>query len=363
MRPRIESLDGLRFLAALGVLWIHSWTYFGNPRLNIGGFDITNTLAIGGNGVDLFFVISGFCMYFFYGDKISFSYQDFSRFLFKRWIRLSPAFYIATLIYLFAGWLVNNQQTEILLKLGISALFLNAIFPHYNAAAHFWTLGTEWQFYLLIPFILIYEKKFGFKKAFCILFFMLVLLSIISLFAFKANIIDWLGNQILFRGIEFGWGVIVARLLLKNNVILIKYRPLYFFISVSITYIGRILISKQVLELLPTYIGLFKLFGFTLMGLGFACILYLSITSKNRLNKILSNRLFKNTGKLSYSFYLWHALMIPFCAMFIIKIVPTGIMAPILTTLLSTLLLYPISYISYILLEKPFLSVGNLTTK
>src|ERR1700753_1334175 len=99
LRPRIQALDGLRFLAAIGVLWIHSWTLYGHARWDVGKVDLANIMAIGGNGVDLFFVISGFCMYYFYASKADFSYHDFWRFLVKRWVRLSPAFYTATVLY------------------------------------------------------------------------------------------------------------------------------------------------------------------------------------------------------------------------------------------------------------------------
>src|SRR5580698_7352951 len=141
MRPRIQALDGLRFIAAFGVLWIHSWAYFDNPRFYIGPIDITGVMGIGRNGVDLFFVISGFCMYYFYAGHANFSYKDFGRFLFKRWVRLSPAFYTATIVYLFVIWVRYNQYQNIVPSLCTSALYLNSIFFQYNAASHFWTLG------------------------------------------------------------------------------------------------------------------------------------------------------------------------------------------------------------------------------
>jgi peptidoglycan/LPS O-acetylase OafA/YrhL len=109
LKTKIAKLDGLRALAALGVLWIHIWTIHGNPRFKIAGLDITNILALGGNGVDLFFVISGFCMYYFYAHKATFSYLDFWTFIKKRWQRLSPAFYTATLVYIAFAYYTNLE--------------------------------------------------------------------------------------------------------------------------------------------------------------------------------------------------------------------------------------------------------------
>ena len=170
MRQRIQTLDGLRFLAALGVLWIHCWGMFGNPRCYVGRIDIADILAIGGNGVDLFFVISGFCMYYFYAAKADFSYHDFYRFLVKRWVRLSPAFYTATLIYFAYRVYVYSFSPSTLIGIMDSLFYMNAVFQTTNIASHFWTLGVEWQFYLVIPFLLIYPNSIGFIKPFTYIF-------------------------------------------------------------------------------------------------------------------------------------------------------------------------------------------------
>ena len=127
MKQRIQTLDGLRFLAAMGVLWIHTWTIFGNPRCYIGKVDLANFLAIGQNGVDLFFVISGFCMYYFYAIKSAFSYRDFYRFLVKRWVRLSPAFYVATIIYLLVWKFIYHVQINSVANFLHSVFYLNDI--------------------------------------------------------------------------------------------------------------------------------------------------------------------------------------------------------------------------------------------
>lgn len=355
MRPRIQTLDGLRFLAALGVLWIHAWGMWGARRYYIGSFDLANVLALGGNGVDLFFVISGFCMYYFYASKTDFSSHDFFRFLFKRWMRLSPAFYTATVIYALTGHNVN------LINLLNSVFYLNSIFQQFNVASHFWTLGVEWQFYLVIPFLLLYQNRLGFKKVFVIIFGTLFLSALISVFVVK-NKGDLLTNQILFRGIEFGCGVVAARFLIMG--ISVKRRPLWLLFLICVTYAGRVLISKPVLHLSVDYHNLFKLGGFSLMGCGFAGILYLSVTSTKWLALILGNRVFKVMGKISYSFYLWHGLVLPVVVSYLTNYLPPdGMMGPVLATCISTLVLYPLSQLSYNLLEKPFLSIGNLTTK
>jgi peptidoglycan/LPS O-acetylase OafA/YrhL len=350
-------------MAALGVLWIHTWTIHGNPRCYIGRVDIADIMAIGVNGVELFFVISGFCMYYFYANKSNFSYHDFYRFLVKRWVRLSPAFYAATVIYILVNKYVYHHNVNGIYSFLHSVFYLNYLFGQYTTASHFWTLTVEWQFYILIPFVLIYQNKIGFVKTFCIVFGAVILGGIICVVVLKQSSDNFAGT-LLLRGAEFGCGVLAARLLLYTNQYFSK-RALWFFLFIIVTYTGRVLISKPVLNLSIDYYNLFKLAGFTLMGLGFSGILYLSITSEKWLHGLLGNRLFKTMGRISYSFYLLHLLVFPVVAKLVMEYMPffKGISAPMISTLISTAILYPLSLLSYHLLERPFLSVGNLTTK
>lgn len=363
MRERIQTLDGLRFLAAIGVLWIHTWTAHNNPRCYIGRIDLADLLAIGVNGVDLFFVISGFCMYYFYANKRDFSYHDFSRFLIKRFARLSPSFYVATILYILVDKLCYHQQIDSLLNFSHSIFYLNYIFSQFNTAAHFWTLTVEWQFYFIVPFILIYQNRFGFDNVFHVVFGLICLASLLSVFILQKKSDD-LTSTILFRGIEFGCGVFAGRMIIIRNSFF-KNRIYWLVAFILITYSGRVLVSKSILNLSDNFYNLFKVAGFTLMGLGFSGILFLSVTSAGRLRYFLGNKVFKTMGRISYSFYLLHGLIIPPVVHLVINYFSfiDGILAPLLSTVIGALILFPISWLSYHLLEKPYFEIGNLTTK
>jgi peptidoglycan/LPS O-acetylase OafA/YrhL len=347
----------------MGVLWIHNWIAFHAPRFYVGKIDMADFLALGANGVDLFFVISGFCMYYFYGTKADFSYHSFARFIKKRWTRLSPAFYAATIIYIIIGKYVYHYPFSLPLNFLHSVFYLNYIGGQYNTARHFWTLTVEWQFYFLIPFLLIYQNKIGFKKSFCIIFGAVILATIATIL-YMADRSDFLTYTLLFRVTEFACGVLAARLLL-NGTIRLKYRPLWLMAFILVTYCGRLMISAPVLSLSVHYYNIFKVIGYALMGLGFAGMMYMALTSAKWLDAVLGNRLFKTMGRISYSFYLFHVLIYPVVVLFIRQHLPGvgGIAAPILSTLICAVILYPISLMSFHFLEKPFLSTGNLTTK
>jgi peptidoglycan/LPS O-acetylase OafA/YrhL len=270
---------------------------------------------------------------------------------------------VATIVYILAAILIHHQQINSLLNFLHSVFYLSYFFGRYVTASHFWTLTVEWQFYFIVPFLLLYQNKIGFKKTFSIIFAAVLLTAIIAAIIFEQRA-ALLSSTIIFHGVEFAWGIVAARLLITNQP-LIKSRILWLLAFIIITYAGRIFISKHILDLSPHYSNLFRLAGFTLLGLGFAGILYLSVTSVKWLNMLLGNKVFKTMGRISYSFYLWHELIYPFIAGYIVQHMhfETAIIAPLLSTFISALVLYPVSLVSYNLLEKPFLSIGNLTTK
>jgi len=353
---RFAPLDGLRAVAALGVLWIHTWTLHGNPRCVIAGLDIASVLALAGNGVDLFFVISGFCMYYFYAKNKSFSYADFWTFIKKRWIRLSPAFYTACLAYIIAAKF-RDPAYPVLPSIFTGLAYLNGILSNYTPVSILWSLTTEWQFYIIIPFLLIYQNKLGFKNIFLIIAFLMLIMAVISVIWLKSGS-DNVTSQIIFRYFEFMWGILAGNILLTRADLQLKYRIAYFIGFVLITYSGRALLSKPILNLDKDHYNLFKLAGFTIMGLGFSGIIYMAITSKQILKAVLGNPVLSFIGKISFSFYLWHALIYPLVGAKMMAFFPAlhNLAAPVITFFISAILLMPIATASFYLLERPFLN-------
>ena len=65
--PRLHYIDGLRGLAMLMVLLYHCWIFGGmwsiGPTLGGHHFNVAPILGFGHIGVNLFLVLSGFCLY------------------------------------------------------------------------------------------------------------------------------------------------------------------------------------------------------------------------------------------------------------------------------------------------------------
>ncbi|MGC2421817.1 MAG: acyltransferase [Candidatus Acidiferrales bacterium] len=147
------SLDGLRALSILGVLWVHAWLVSGSfERL-----EAIPVLRMGGFGVDIFFAISGFLITtLLLRERRKSGRISLRSFYIRRTLRIWPLYY-ATLAFYILLVLFSQRGTE-----------RGHVFFHYlpgyltftytwftgwfasGAIFNFaWSLSVEEQFYLL----------------------------------------------------------------------------------------------------------------------------------------------------------------------------------------------------------------------
>jgi peptidoglycan/LPS O-acetylase OafA/YrhL len=154
---RIDYIDGLRAVAVLAVILHHVG---GKTGLSGAAARVVNE---GAHGVDLFFVLSGFCLAFPTLAKLArngaaaFDVADFGA---KRLVRILPPFYIATaaMVVVYALPHVLRHQavsTSVppLRDLVASLLFLDERVQFINGA--FWTLMVEFRWYFAFPLLLL----------------------------------------------------------------------------------------------------------------------------------------------------------------------------------------------------------------
>lgn len=166
---RIPELDGIRGLAITLVIfqhYVHDSIISGTSRL--GDF-IKNNFTLGGTGVDLFFVLSGFLIGGILMDHRR-SENYFKSFYIRRVCRILPLYYSVLIAFVFIsrGLSAHGAQEwyQWLFVSGVSlwsyATFTQAIFQtvlhgtgHINAGWLFvtGTLAIEEQFYLILPLV------------------------------------------------------------------------------------------------------------------------------------------------------------------------------------------------------------------
>src|SRR5438045_2749299 len=147
-RERQPGLDLLRALAIIVVVVYHAALFgFKLP----GGVD-----RFGWIGVDLFFVLSG---YLIGGQLLAPLARDqrikLGRFFARRALRIMPAYFVVLAIYfLLPSWREYSEMSQPLWKFLLSVQ--NIALHGGTAFSHAWSLAVEDQFYLALPFLLLF---------------------------------------------------------------------------------------------------------------------------------------------------------------------------------------------------------------
>lgn len=303
-------------IAAFGVVWIHTWAAFGTPKLMIGPVDFYQAIAILGNGVDFFFVISGFCMYLMTANK-KYSLSSYWQFLKKRFIRIAPAFYVAVLVYGVLKY-CGDTSFPIWREMGLHFLFLNN-FTGSSISSPFWSIATEWNFYILLPLLVILNTRYDLGRSLLLISLASVLFFCIVNFGLvNADFWQW---QIFVKFPEFAVGIFAAHLFKKG-----KNLPLIFsgwkglFLAFTVMYVGRFLKFTSFVEWAGSFGFILKSIADTVMVIGFAIVLLHVITQPSMLSQFLSGKFVTWLGRISYSVYLWHSLVILLTGQYLINL-------------------------------------------
>ncbi|MCF0041858.1 acyltransferase family protein [Dyadobacter fanqingshengii] len=220
---RIHSLDYLRGLAALGIMFYHM------HLLNFGETDASSPLAvIKIYAVAIFFILSGLTLYKVYFD--SFNTNGIRTFFIKRILRIVPLLWLATILTF-----LLSEESYTLKKMAVNMLVLPGILkPEMFVANGAWSIGNELGFYVLFPVILLLTQR---NVNYLIL---LLIAFLIPFFYFTYIVLDpasTLGaqwskyvsplNQFVFFLVGMGLGA-----LRKPHPALVKFAP--YFASVVV---------------------------------------------------------------------------------------------------------------------------------
>lgn len=153
------DINGLRAWAVIAVVLFH----FGVPGFD-GGFV----------GVDVFFVISGYLMTRIIATGLATGRFSLGAFYLARARRIVPALLLVCLAVLGVGWffLPPFDFSRLGSQVLSAALFISNIrfsreggyfdvAAHEKLLLHTWSLSVEWQFYLLLPLLLMVVFRLG----------------------------------------------------------------------------------------------------------------------------------------------------------------------------------------------------------
>lgn len=212
-RTEIRSLQVLRLLAAVMVVIGHVMDIL--RRGHVEGLPpITDpTRMPWHSGVDIFFVVSGFVMYFLMAGR--FGEPGVTRqFLWRRLVRIAPLYWIFTILTLVTMVVIPGQMNNNIIDLGhVLASFAFIPWPAPGGAltpilSVGWTLNFEMLFYGVFALALMFPRRIG--LAFMAVIFAVLILN--SRFGFQdfPPLTVW-GFPII---LEFAFGIGLAALYL-----------------------------------------------------------------------------------------------------------------------------------------------------
>ncbi|MCF0062716.1 acyltransferase [Dyadobacter chenwenxiniae] len=202
---QLNSIQYLRALAALLVVYCHAI----DQQMRLGqsyqqGFH--HLQNFGAIGVDIFFVISGFIIS--YISKKEVGPKAALIFLKKRFIRINPAYYAASVIAL--GFMMLSNSFSFSTQSTLKTISILPIFESgeifQNPILHIgWTLSFEWLFYLVVSLLMLLSVV-QYKDHLLILILVVVTLLGI-LFPSKEIHFNFVTNPMI---LEFGFGILLS---------------------------------------------------------------------------------------------------------------------------------------------------------
>lgn len=231
-RRRLHSLTGLRFPAALGVLLYHGEYLVHYP------FHFGSITSAGQAGVSLFFLLSGFILYYQYHHRFysCVNSQDYQRFLRARFARIYPMHLVALLLitpialltpYLHAGAPPRDMTLSWIFNLLLIQIYLPRIAMQNLWNGPSWSLANEIVFYAVFPFFCAGVLRRFRKDRSLILFASGLYLGELALFLIVSSIgtavnhttvyAVWIVRTPLLRIDEFFIGCILGALYLSGQ--------------------------------------------------------------------------------------------------------------------------------------------------
>jgi len=342
----LPEIDGLRFLAIFSVVVIMHITHYIDEKFydnNLLQNNYWKNFATeGGQGVALFFVISGFILSLPFAKwrlndekKVS-----LKKYFLRRVTRLEPPYIIALIIFFIAHvWVLHKYSFDQLLPhFFASVTYLHTIIYHsFSPVLPIgWSLEVEVQFYILAPlFFLIFLIPSKITRW--------ILASVIILF----NAVFWYDEQKavhVFRFIYlFFCGILLADMYCSKAV-LFKKQSLGFIVGIC-SLLGFFFIPS-----------LYNLTGY-LIKIGCIFILVHTVLTNRFMKKIFSAKLITIIGGMCYSIYLMHFAVVSLIGRLLersgINVSSKYLVLPFV--LLFILFVLIVSGIYFILVEKPFM--------
>ncbi|HHS9494978.1 TPA: acyltransferase family protein [Raoultella planticola] len=301
MSEKRKSLNGIQYLRAYAAILV-VLNHFCN---NI--YFLSETLMldkIGGFGVDIFFIISGFIMAYTLSDFNNTSNKTAAfSFIKRRILRIYPIYLIVLVPIIIMYFLkVYIKVTELSLYSLIGSILLMPDFtsnPHYHMLLQpAWTLVYEMFFYLTLSLTILFSKnKTSSIVNYSVILFIVIVL--VHLFNLQGNRLEWVNMHYMIGDpifLDFILGFVLYGIH-KNNLRMNIPAWTMFPLLVAVTIAAMYLAS----------LGFPRIICF-----GLTSFVIVSVFTLNEPMKKSNNKHLLFLGAASYAIYLAHPLLFPF---------------------------------------------------
>lgn len=347
-----QFIDSIRGVAILMVILVHTATQI----LNLDAITdvITKYCQM---GVQLFFVASAFTLCLSSANRTGERYPLFN-YAVRRYFRIAPIYYLGIIMYFsLSTFQIFKAQMPNAEYFTVDNLLYNFFFLHgFVESANNtivpggWSIAAEMIFYTIFPMLFFFSRTYITSKLrligfvlFGIVVSQLLILALINLGFYLANntfLYYNICNQLPCFFIGIGYYFYLSHFEKK-------YSKVYDFLMF-------IFLTGVALGIWSLKIG--YLFSWTPI---FSCLSFVFLIQIFRKNVTLNFKVLSDIGKVSFSMYLFHFLLVYSIPLLFVNWTQYGIFSLLPIYLIIVLLTYIIGRLSFLFIEVPFVNLGK----
>ena len=285
--------------------------------------------------------------------------KAFAHFVKRRWLRIAPAFYAAATVAAIGHFVARGvfPWGDLISHFSFSSILLPGMG---GLSAPFWSLATEWHFYLILPLLIWTSIRLGFWATAAISI-VLSLAYRVWIFPFLPTLEVDLHAQLPARLVEFIWGMCVARLYVEGTALpRLLSGGSGFMIGIAIAYLGRVCAVTEVVRFSGTAGIVLRVASEPILTLGYAIMVWNVISSDSIFSRWLSHAIPQAIGRWSYSLYLWHWWPLVWICGLAVSEFGRSVVAQYLGFAAALAVLVPMSWLSYRVLEAPYFEAARV---
>lgn len=383
-RIRLPFLDGLRGWSALYVVVVHA-CYGAFPDGSSGAWSVFEELfSYGRLAVSVFIVLSGFCLMLPLAvDPDRIRGQAWGGYFKRRFRRIVPTYLAAMglsllLLAVLPKWMTQHGWGNSFWPVFEADILLSHVFLIHNLSNDwitrinppFWSVATEWQIYFLFPLVLLpMFRRMGWLASVLVGFGLG--LGVIFLFRRFETAAPW------FLGL-FALGMAVAQLAVAAEGALVRHRRVLGHPVVVAAGLLAVITVVTIVGRVAEFDGWKGQFtSESIAGVACACFLLwlcgsdtlragdtpCRSTVGHRVAWFFETRCAGWLGKVSYSLYLTHALMLMITAPLIDRLGMTGGVHALMHISVAVTASLLFAWLFYQWFERPFVAKKSRTVK